>query len=766
MAGDLARMTSAAATPEVEVLAPAVPTMWSGALGLAAKYWLEDLPASASLSDYLKAMPEETEKIPLDFYPWTRFPTVLLTSLMGPVFYLLLSKLIKPGPALLAALLLALDPFFLGLSRVIHHDALVSIFIVTSLLTLLIYRSQHQATFNLQPARLWLILSGVSGGLALLTKPTALYLVIFVFLFLLLEQGLPRTRPERRRALIESCLWMMTALITFGALWPALWRAPLATFSAWFNRSATAAGDNNNYALIPGPGDPLPELGFLFYPVNWLFKATLPMFIGLVALPVGWRRGWLNRRQRWSVKWLSIFSLLFLILLIPAQTRDIRYFLPGMLILYSLAAVGILALAARLKALFPTAPPTGYVVQPHLWFSGLLLGIQLSLTIIYAPYFVDYWNPVVGGPWLAPHLVKIGSGEGLDQVGRYLNQKPNAQNLTAATSFWESFVPFFAGRYTKSHYTDEADYILIYRRQIQNNNPFPEYWTYFSARTPEYKVSLVGLDYAWLYPGPQLRVVRDADFGAGLVLRGYRLDRAAAQPGQVARLTLIWAGATPAQANLPVRVQLLDAAGQPRVETGGPLLAPEGPSPVEGHYLLEIPEPMQRGDYPLLVSIVNQVGAESTYQIGSIPVRYLDKPPAQFPVSLNFGDWVIFGGANVSYTPAKNGETTGVVDLTFLWQARQAIPRSYTTFAHVVDEAGHIWGQADRIPGDGAWPAQVWETREWIVDTFQISLNPDTPAGTYTLLAGLYDSETFERLPIIEGENQQTVVEITSIIVP
>ncbi|HXV99843.1 MAG TPA: glycosyltransferase family 39 protein, partial [Anaerolineae bacterium] len=232
--GELAQMTSFAATPEVEVLAPAVPTMWTGALGLTAKYWLNDTSQSATLADYLSSIPAATEKIPLDVYPWTRFPTVLLTSLAILAFYFLLSQLIGPGAALLAALLLALDPFFIGLSRVIHHDALVAIFIMASLLTLLLYRKEAKAkaeaeqinlsfslSLSLKSPSIWLIISAVAGGLALLTKPTALYLVVFVVLFLWLENGRPYRRTDWRRAAIESCIWGFIALATCVVFWPA-----------------------------------------------------------------------------------------------------------------------------------------------------------------------------------------------------------------------------------------------------------------------------------------------------------------------------------------------------------------------------------------------------------------------------------------------------------------------------------------------------------------------------------------------------------------
>lgn len=605
--GDLARMTSAAATPEVEVLAPAVPTMWAGGLGLLLKYWVDGPDQWGSLADYLRSVPDETEKIPLGFYPWARLPMALLASLAVPLFYFLLRRLVEPDAALLAALLIALDPFFLGLSRVIHHDAPVSIFIVISLLALLVYR--WRAGSLLSP---WLLLSGAGAGLALLTKPTALYLVVFAGLFLLLDGGLPRRVAEWRQRLLAGGLWLLVAAVVFVAAWPALWAAPVDTVVTLAAR-AGAEGEDNNYSLVPAPGEPLPELGCLFYPVNWLFKSTLPQLIGLVglllALALGWSPGLRAEmgRTHWTARWLALFVLLFWLLLLPAGTRDIRYFLPGALVLVVLAAVGAVFLARRL----------GWSAA---WAGQTLLAVQIVLVLVYYPYFVNYWNPVLGGPWLAPRLVKIGSGEGLDRIGRYLSQKPNAAELTVATSFWESFVPFFPGRYTKAHYDDEADYILIYLRQIQNRNPFPEYWTYFSGQAPEYKVSLAGTDYAWLYPGPQLRVVRNAEFGPGLALAGYRLEEPAARPGRTARLTLVWAGANPAVAARPVTVKVGDELGRVWVEAGGPLLAPDGPSPVEGHYGLAFPADIPPGEYDLWVSLAGEQG-EQIVKVGQVPVR-------------------------------------------------------------------------------------------------------------------------------------------------
>jgi hypothetical protein len=44
-----------------------------------------------------------------------------------------------------------------------------------------------------------------------------------------------------------------------------------------------------------------------------------------------------------------------------------------------------------------------------------------------------------------------------------------------------------------------ADYIVIYYQQIQRQLPSPEVLEFFEAQTPEYTVSINGLEYAKIY---------------------------------------------------------------------------------------------------------------------------------------------------------------------------------------------------------------------------------------------------------------------------
>jgi len=88
-----------------------------------------------SLTAFLAHVPFD----PLDpgILPLIRLPIVLMAAAAAPLTYVWGRPLWGHKAAVLAALLLALDPFLLALSRVLGHDALVAVFMWLSLLAFL-----------------------------------------------------------------------------------------------------------------------------------------------------------------------------------------------------------------------------------------------------------------------------------------------------------------------------------------------------------------------------------------------------------------------------------------------------------------------------------------------------------------------------------------------------------------------------------------------------------------------------------------------------
>jgi hypothetical protein len=114
---------------------PGVTTMWTGSFGLLLT-WLAG-PRHISLHDYVVGVP--TNPLEASLIAPERFGTVLLVSLWVVAVYWLARRLLGAQIALVGTLFIALDPFHIALSRVIHHDALSTIFMTLSALCAFIY---------------------------------------------------------------------------------------------------------------------------------------------------------------------------------------------------------------------------------------------------------------------------------------------------------------------------------------------------------------------------------------------------------------------------------------------------------------------------------------------------------------------------------------------------------------------------------------------------------------------------------------------------
>jgi hypothetical protein len=109
------------------------------------------------------------------------------------------------------------------------------------------------------------------------------------------------------------------------------------------------------------------------------------------------------------------------------------------------------------------------------------------------------------------------------------------------------------------------------------------------------------------------------------------------------------------------------------------------------------------------------------------------------PLEVEFGDGLGLLGYGLSSASIQPGET---FTLNLYWQPRQPLPVDYTTFVHVVDDAGRGIAQNDHRPGQFFYPTQLWQTGETLRDTHAVTLPKDISAGTYRLLVGVYYQPT------------------------
>ena len=130
---------------------------------------------------------------------------------------LLLYKLFGQWVTLAGFACLAYSPLLLAQTRRVHTDALATTFILLTVLLFLCYCQNREC-------RRYLVLSGISFGLAVLSKSYALILVVWMPLCLfLLRESNEKRRNQFSSSVAAGLCFFNCAAVTVLALWPVFW---------------------------------------------------------------------------------------------------------------------------------------------------------------------------------------------------------------------------------------------------------------------------------------------------------------------------------------------------------------------------------------------------------------------------------------------------------------------------------------------------------------------------------------------------------------
>ena len=93
------------------------------------------------------------------------------------------------------------------------------------------------------------------------------------------------------------------------------------------------------------------------------------------------------------------------------------------------------------------------------------------------------------------------------------------------------------------------------------------------------------------------------------------------------------------------------------------------------------------------------------------------------------------------------------VQLTLFWQTDSRLADRYKVFVHLyADPSQPPLAQQDGEPQGGQAPTTTWEPEATVHDNHGVLIPADLPPGDYTLMIGLYDLFTNDRLPVtIDG---------------
>ena len=89
--------------------------------------------------------------------------------------------------------------------------------------------------------------------------------------------------------------------------------------------------------------------------------------------------------------------------------------------------------------------------------------------------------------------------------------------------------------------------------------------------------------------------------------------------------------------------------------------------------------------------------------------------------------------------------------VTLYWQALTRPTHAATVFVHLYDAAGQLWSQQDNVPVNGTFPTTDWDSDIIVVDEYALTIPADAPSAKYVVEVGMYDSQTRERLIVVDS---------------
>lgn len=302
-----------------------------------------------------------------------RIPGAVLGAVFIPLVYVFVKKHLGGKVAMIAAILMVLDPVMIGTARIFNQD---STLMILSALALLIY------VYN---SNKWtLMASALFTAAAFLTKPQGLLIPLVVIL-------------SRARSWKQTGIWLVVVVATIYGIWPYLWKDPLRVVGYLQAQQRISATQNREVIFL---GRHVENPPWYYYLVTVPYHIQEPILIGCGLWLVA-------RRKKLQLNALSRVGMLYvLVYLVVISTSSIklgaRYALPIWPFMTLAAAAGL----ARLKG--------------HTWTA--LMVLPIAALVKFSPYYYLYFNSLTT-PSAYQQRETVGFCDGIKPAIEYLAPK-------------------------------------------------------------------------------------------------------------------------------------------------------------------------------------------------------------------------------------------------------------------------------------------------------------------------------------------------------
>jgi hypothetical protein len=168
----------------------------------------------------------------------------------------------------------------------------------------------------------------------------------------------------------------------------------------------------------------------------------------------------------------------------------------------------------------------------------------------------------------------------------------------------------------------------------------------------------------------------------------------------------------------------------------------------------QVPGDISPGLYniSLKVNTLNSGDGETTIPIGTVQVedraRVFDIPDIGVAMDTTCADGIRLARFDIPDVATPGSQ----IPLSLIWQAAGETTRNWKVFVHLLDVEGVVRSQSDAYPLNGLALTRSWMRDEIIIDVHHLDIPANLPEGNYSILVGLYEESSGERLVCGDSE--------------
>ena len=416
-------------------------------------------------------------------YTYSRIVSAVASS-VSVIFVVLVGwELLSPFVGVIAGAIFSMLPFYLGLSQLATLESFIMLFFTSSIYFFIKFLKRFSLKF--------LILSGISIGLALQTKYTNILLiplVICIYYIWYFNLG------KKKGNIFEMKIMyiFLISLFVFLILWP----------MPWFHLKEVI--EFNYKWRILGSRYSVPEVFFgklmltpVIYFVIYFLITTSLLILGLFL--VGVKK--IYKSKNWIFyAILAWFCLPFIQSFYNFRQHGVRYIIEIYAPLALISAIGFDYLVSKISK---------KIWVKFVFFVPVLI-YMLVVLIRIAPYYLDYFNILVGGTKnvYEKRLFQMGWwGQGMREAGLYIQKEAASGSQIAVVGSNSFSVMPSIDNISITKYEEDRKYDYIEDRKYDYN--IVSYFQIIregfndtkikNSYTPVHKVLADGADLVWVY---------------------------------------------------------------------------------------------------------------------------------------------------------------------------------------------------------------------------------------------------------------------------